>query len=66
MAITWESVCRVPRGIVVFRGTLDLLRIIGADPEYLRQSWQSRDFGANLVYVLELRVTVEEILKQEG
>ena len=25
MAITWESVCRVPRGIVVFRGTLNLL-----------------------------------------
>ena len=58
MAITWESVCRVPLGIVVFRGTLSLIDdpyLIGADPEYLRQSWQSRDFGADLVYVLELR-----------
>ena len=30
MAITWESICRVPRGMVVLRGTLE----IGADLEY--------------------------------
>ena len=36
MAITWESVCRVLQGMVVFRETLDI---------YLRQS---RDLGANL------------------